>query len=197
MSGYLSGILAILCINLIFAYGIFVPAAAGQINLGGAGFQAIGAYSAGVAVERGRTCRCGSRIPAAMLIAGLVGFLISLPGAAHARRLYGAGDFRLRRSRRRLSAADRHFSAAPSAWSCQRISICRCWSCARAVGAPDHVLSDGDAASASPCASINDDEAAAIVMGVNVRAVQVTAFDHRRGVGGAFGRALCPQFQFR
>jgi branched-chain amino acid transport system permease protein len=40
MSGYVSGILAILCINLIFAYGIFVPAAAGQNNLGGAGFQA-------------------------------------------------------------------------------------------------------------------------------------------------------------
>ena len=47
MSGYLAGTLAILCINLIFAYGIFVTAAAGQINLGGAGFQAIGAYATG------------------------------------------------------------------------------------------------------------------------------------------------------
>ena len=47
MSGYVSGVLAILCINLIFAYGIYVTAAAGQINLGGAGFQAIGAYAAG------------------------------------------------------------------------------------------------------------------------------------------------------
>ena len=33
MSGYLSGVLAIFCVNLIFAYGIFVTAAAGQINL--------------------------------------------------------------------------------------------------------------------------------------------------------------------
>ena len=31
MSGYLSGTLAILCINLIFAYAIFVTAAAGHI----------------------------------------------------------------------------------------------------------------------------------------------------------------------
>jgi len=46
MSGYASGIVAILCINLIFAYAIFVCATAGQLNLGGAGFQAIGAYGA-------------------------------------------------------------------------------------------------------------------------------------------------------
>ena len=33
MSGYVSGVLAIFCVNLVFAYGIFVTAAAGQINL--------------------------------------------------------------------------------------------------------------------------------------------------------------------
>ena len=49
MSGYMAGIVAILCINLIFAYGIYVTAAAGQLNLGGAGFQAIGAYAAALA----------------------------------------------------------------------------------------------------------------------------------------------------
>lgn len=47
MSGYWSGILSILAINIIFAYGIFLPVATGQLNLGGAGFQAIGAYTAG------------------------------------------------------------------------------------------------------------------------------------------------------
>ncbi len=46
MSGYWAGILGILCINIIFAYSIFITAAAGQLNLGGAGFMAIGAYSA-------------------------------------------------------------------------------------------------------------------------------------------------------
>ena len=45
MSGYMSGLIAILGINVIFAYGIYVTAAAGQLNLGGAGFQAIGAYA--------------------------------------------------------------------------------------------------------------------------------------------------------
>ena len=42
MSGYWGGILGILCINIIFAYSIFLPAASGQLNLGGAGFMAIG-----------------------------------------------------------------------------------------------------------------------------------------------------------
>ena len=45
MSGYLSGVLAILGINIIFAYSIYITAATGQLNLGGAGFQAIGAYA--------------------------------------------------------------------------------------------------------------------------------------------------------
>ena len=59
MSGYLSGTLAILCINLIFAYGIFVTAAAGQLNLGGAGFQAIGAYAPAWLSSQSRRSRSG------------------------------------------------------------------------------------------------------------------------------------------
>lgn len=46
MSGYWAGILSILAVNVIFAYAIFIPVATGQLNLGGAGFQAIGAYTA-------------------------------------------------------------------------------------------------------------------------------------------------------
>jgi branched-chain amino acid transport system permease protein len=78
MGGYLEGIIAILCINLIFAYGVFLTAASGQLNLGGAGFQALGAYVAGV-------CSTSLEVPifisvlAGMLGAGLIGFLISFP----------------------------------------------------------------------------------------------------------------------
>ena len=80
MSGYLSGTLAILFINLIFAYGIFVTAAAGQINLGGAGFQAIGAYAtAWLTTQSG--VPMWFTISAATLITALVGFLISFPVA--------------------------------------------------------------------------------------------------------------------
>jgi len=45
MSGYLEGVLVLLAVNVVFAYGGFLPLAAGQLNLGLAGFAAIGAYS--------------------------------------------------------------------------------------------------------------------------------------------------------
>ena len=78
MGGYVEGIIAILCINLIFAYGVFLTAASGQLNLGGAGFQALGAYVAGV-------CSNTFGVPIFMSLvggvigAGLIGFLISFP----------------------------------------------------------------------------------------------------------------------
>ncbi|HEX4410162.1 MAG TPA: branched-chain amino acid ABC transporter permease [Xanthobacteraceae bacterium] len=44
MSAYAEGILVLLAINIVFAYGAFLPVAAGQLNLGVAGFAAIGGY---------------------------------------------------------------------------------------------------------------------------------------------------------
>jgi len=78
MSGYWAGILAILAINIIFAYGIFVTAAAGQLNLGGAGFMAIGAYAAAVLGEQ-LGWSPASTVPAATLVTALVGFAIAFP----------------------------------------------------------------------------------------------------------------------
>ena len=46
MSGYLEGVLVLLAINVILAYAAFLPIVAGQLNLGIAGFVAIGAYGA-------------------------------------------------------------------------------------------------------------------------------------------------------
>ncbi|MBI4294043.1 MAG: branched-chain amino acid ABC transporter permease [Betaproteobacteria bacterium] len=46
MSGYLEGVFVLLAINIILAYGAFLPMAAGQLNLGVAGFVAMGAYIA-------------------------------------------------------------------------------------------------------------------------------------------------------
>ncbi|MGI9353711.1 MAG: branched-chain amino acid ABC transporter permease [Rhizobiaceae bacterium] len=78
MSGYVAGLVAILGINIIFAYGIYVTAACGQLNLGGAGFQAIGAYGCAVL-----SAIYGFPIWVSILIAtflgGAVGFLIAFP----------------------------------------------------------------------------------------------------------------------
>jgi branched-chain amino acid transport system permease protein len=46
MSGYFEGVLVLLAVNVVFAYGAFLPLAAGQLNLGLAGFAAVGAYAA-------------------------------------------------------------------------------------------------------------------------------------------------------
>ena len=78
MSGYVAGILAQLLINIVIAYSVFLPAAAGLLNLGAAGFVLIGAYVAG-----GLTLKLGApllaAIAAAGLAAGAVAFLVSFP----------------------------------------------------------------------------------------------------------------------
>jgi branched-chain amino acid transport system permease protein len=78
MSGYLTGLIAILGINVIFAYGIYLTAAAGQLNLGGAGFQAIGAYACALlSNELGFSVTMS--IILATIAGGLIGFLIAFP----------------------------------------------------------------------------------------------------------------------
>ena len=53
MSGYLEGVLVLLAINVVYAYAAFLPIAAGQLNLGVAGFAAVGGYaSAYLSTER-------------------------------------------------------------------------------------------------------------------------------------------------
>ena len=78
MSGYWTGVLGILCINIIFAYSVFIPAAAGQLNLGGAGFMALGAYSAAwfsTALELPMYIT----IPGAAIFTAAISFVIAFP----------------------------------------------------------------------------------------------------------------------
>lgn len=78
MSGYWAGILGILCINIIFAYSVFLPAASGQLNLGGAGFMAIGAYSAAY-LSTAMGLSMWITVPAAALVTAVVSFIIAFP----------------------------------------------------------------------------------------------------------------------
>jgi branched-chain amino acid transport system permease protein len=78
ISGYLSGVLAQLAINIVIAYSVFLPAAAGLLNLGAAGFVLIGGYVAGAL-----TSKMGLpllvAIPVAGVAAGLIAFIVSFP----------------------------------------------------------------------------------------------------------------------
>lgn len=78
MSGYLSGLLAMLAINIIVAYSVFVPGSAGLLNLGAAGFVLVGAYTAG-ALTALYDLPLAPAIVLGSAMAGLVAFLIAFP----------------------------------------------------------------------------------------------------------------------
>ncbi|SMC98288.1 branched-chain amino acid ABC transporter permease [Rhizobium sp. RU36D] len=78
MSGYWTGILTVLSINIVMAYAIFLPVASGQLNLGGAGFQALGAYCAAF-LSASFGVPVILTVPLAMLLTGTIGFLMSFP----------------------------------------------------------------------------------------------------------------------
>ncbi len=193
MSGYASGIVAILCINLIFAYAVFVTAAAGQLNLGGAGFQAIGAYAAawlsGTALQP-----MGVTIPLAMLISALVGFIISFP-VLRTRGVY-------------MVLATFAFGQFVSGF------LLRSPMFGGAIGmvVPDYVgigVLIGAAILTTALVfflmstrlglamrSIHDDEAVSTIMGVNVRAVQVAMFTLGGALAGLSGALYAHHFSF-
>ncbi|MCZ6445989.1 MAG: branched-chain amino acid ABC transporter permease [Alphaproteobacteria bacterium] len=78
--GELTAILAILCINVIYAYGVYLPAACGQLNLGAAGFITIGAYAgAWLNSAEGLGLPAIVSVPIAVLYTAMIGFVISFP----------------------------------------------------------------------------------------------------------------------
>jgi branched-chain amino acid transport system permease protein len=78
MSGYLEGVLVLLAVNVVFAYGGFLPLAAGQLNLGLAGFAAIGAYASAY-FSNVFTLSPLIAIPAAGVAAGIVALIVAVP----------------------------------------------------------------------------------------------------------------------
>ncbi len=78
MSGYVAGIVAVFSINLILAYSVFLPAAAGMLNLGAAGFMAVGAYASAYADSE-----WGLPLPACLAfgtaLSALLGAAVALP----------------------------------------------------------------------------------------------------------------------
>jgi branched-chain amino acid transport system permease protein len=78
MSGYFEGVLVLLAVNIVFAYGAFLPLAAGQLNLGLAGFAAIGAYAAAYASNSWSVAPTLA-IVLGGLVAGIVALAVAMP----------------------------------------------------------------------------------------------------------------------
>ena len=78
MSGYFEGILVLLAVNVVFAFGAFLPLSAGQLNIGLAGFAAIGAYSSAY-LSNNFAWNPLLAIPAGGLFAGIIALIVAVP----------------------------------------------------------------------------------------------------------------------
>jgi branched-chain amino acid transport system permease protein len=193
MSGYASGIVAILCINLIFAYAIFVCATAGQLNLGGAGFQAIGAYGAAY-LSATLFQPMWVTVPAAMVLGGLVGFLISFPvlrtrGVYMVLATYAFGEVvagyflksTLFGGATGIVVPD-HLDVMPLVVAAVLVTLLMFALMATRFGLSMR--------------SVHDDEPVAEIMGVNIRATQVACFTIGGALAGLSGALYAHHFSF-
>jgi branched-chain amino acid transport system permease protein len=85
MSGYATQIAAILIVNIVAAYSAYMPLACGQLNLGIAGFMAIGAYTSAVLSGHGFTL--GLSIIGGACASTIAGLVVSIP-VLRARGIY-------------------------------------------------------------------------------------------------------------
>ena len=193
MSGYVAGILAQLLINIVIAYSVFLPAAAGLLNLGAAGFVLIGAYVAG-----GLTLKLGApllaAIAAAGLAAGAVAFLVSFP-ILRTRGVYmvlatlafaeivGGILLNIPSLGGAAGLSVTAYAGLPIVFSITVMVVALvAWLLATRFGLAMR--------------AIHDDENVALLFGTNLRLTQVSAFTIGGALGGIGGALLVHQFNF-
>ncbi|NGM20810.1 branched-chain amino acid ABC transporter permease [Roseomonas stagni] len=193
MSGYWSGILAILAINIIFAYGIFVTATAGQLNLGGAGFMAIGAYGAAMLGEQlGWTPAL--TVPAATLLTALVGIGIAFP-VLRTRGVYMVlATFAFAQVVTGIILTQPALGGAMGLVVTEYVDLPVLLGVAAAVTIGVFWLTATRLGLAMR--ALHDDELVAVLMGVPARAVQVAGFAIGGGLAGLAGALYAHHFSF-
>jgi len=193
MSGYMSGVLAVLLINTVIAYSVFLPAAAGLLNLGAAGFVLIGGYTAG-----GLTSQAGWPLAPAILVAGLfagaVAFVLAFP------ILRTRGVYMVLATFAFAEVVGGIYLNIPSLGGATGLSV------STYAGLPVVIPT-------TVCVVIfvawllstrlglamraaHDDENVSLLFGVNLRMVQVAAFTAGGALGGIGGALLVHQFNF-
>jgi branched-chain amino acid transport system permease protein len=185
MSGYAEEILAILAINVVLAYGAFLPMAAGQLNLGVAGFMAIGAYGSGFL-----NTEFGIPVVAAALmggvLSGVVGVIVGFP-VLRTRGIYLALATMALGEVVRATILNVEFVGAAEGYSVDGfIEIGTMWIFVAGVFA--FVAFLFSTRFALCIKSVQDDETVADLFGVNVQWTQLAAFAIGAllaGIGGA------------
>lgn len=193
MSGYLEGLIAVLAINIVIAYSVYLPAAAGLLNLGSAGFVLVGAYTAGALTSLHKV-PLALAVPAGGVLAAVIAFAVSFP-ILRTRGVYmvlatfafaevvggvllnwpGLGG-----------AAGLSVIAWPGLPSVVAVAVA-------VVALAAWLMSTRFGLSVR---AIHDDENVALLFGVDLRRTQVAAFTLGGLVGGVGGALLVHQFNF-
>ena len=193
MSGYAQGVLAQLLINIVVAYSVFLPASAGLLNLGAAGFVLIGGYTAGA-----HTLKAGWALVPAIIAAGafsgLIGFLISFP------ILRTRGVYMVLATFAFAEVVGGVFLNIEALGGAAGLSVTKY--AGLGVVAPTTLLVVALVAwllstrLGLAMRAVHDDENVANLFGVNLRSVQVAAFAIGGALGGIGGALLVHQFNF-
>ena len=193
MSGYLEGVLVLLAVNVVLAYGGFLPLAAGQLNLGLAGFAAIGAY---VSAYLSNVLELSPliAIPSAGIAAGLVALAVAVP-VLRTRGIYLAlATFALGQI---VQAIILNLEAVGAAAGYPVTAFIRLPAIAAAAAIVVLLVwllfttRFGIAVTA-----VHDEERVADLMGIDVRAFQVAAFALGSAIAGIGGGLYAHHFSF-
>jgi branched-chain amino acid transport system permease protein len=193
MSGYFEGVLVLLAVNIVFAYGAFLPLAAGQLNLGLAGFAAIGAYAAAYASNSGAVTPTLA-IVFGGLVAGVVALAIAVPvlrtrGIYLALATFAVGQI--------VQATILNLEIVGGAAGYPVAAFIRLPTIAAFATAVVLIIAALFATRfGMAIRALHDDEIAADLMGLHVRAIQVAAFTIGSILVGIGGGLYAHYFSF-
>jgi branched-chain amino acid transport system permease protein len=193
MSGYLEGILVLLAINSVLAYGAFLPIAAGQLNLGIAGFAAIGGYVSAF-VSNNAAISPLLAIPLGALAAGAVALAVAVPvlrtrGIYLALATFALGEI--------VRAAILNLEVVGGAAGYPVTAFIRFPTVAAfAVGVTLFVWLLFATRFGIAITAVHDDERVADLMGLNVRGFQVAAFVLGSALAGIGGGLYAHHFNY-
>lgn len=193
MSGYLQGVAVLLAINIVYAYGAFLPIAAGQLNLGVAGFAAIGGYSSAFLSNNVAVSPLFA-IPLGGLAAGLIALIVAIPvlrtrGIYLALATFALGEI--------VRAAILNLEVVGGA-SGYPVTLFLPWPvvAAFAFAVTLFVWLLFSTRFGIAITAVHDDERVAALMGLNVRAFQVAAFTLGSIIAGIGGGLYAHHFSY-
>ena len=193
MSGYLQGVAVLLAINIVYAYGAFLPIAAGQLNLGVAGFAAIGGYSSAFLSNNVAVSPLFA-IPLGGLAAGLIALIVAIPvlrtrGIYLALATFALGEI--------VRATILNLEVVGGA-SGYPVTMFLPWPvvAAFAFAVTLFVWLLFSTRFGIAITAVHDDERVAALMGLNVRAFQVAAFTLGSIIAGIGGGLYAHHFSY-